>query len=1148
MSKKIISFILFSTTIFIFGQGGGPSGPQITGTDPSVLSNILPPSAEAYKLGSYGNIPVSLFTGTANINIPLTEYKTKSLSLPLSLSYASNGIKIDDMNGSTGLGWSLITGGIITRTIRDLPDEDNTNISFPANIDSLGVRHPIVMQYLQDASNDLVDSEQDMYMANFNGNNFRFVFDRRGMPIIYSQRDIIIEGQSGGDSFTITMEDGIKYYFADKEITTNRTAGEGHSIPSMSTTAWYLTKILNPSTGEEIIIENQNAGYSTILSNSQVMKYTSGPPQKSECGNIDFYIPPIMGGLIGHLQSVNGRQIKKIYSNNPTFGEIIFEYTSYIGSEDYQKLTKVVKKINTILLNEINFDYILTANKRLFLSSVNDKISKAVHSFEYINPEELPVRLSFARDSGGYYNGALNNSSLIPKLPSESFVYTGASQEVSPLKSQVGMLAKITYPTKGNSMFFYENHTSVKNKIIFPGESKGFSIGAQSVDIDFGSPQQTKSETINSIRDEEIKLGGSASFNSTKCDPNLNVQGKHRALVTLKRPNGTLIPFYTKSPNGVEVVVGTTFMLPVNGNVFYAKISKDEMLKLTISTAFECTRSSVATSYTVAEPIYGNVQVDIAGLRINKIIDNSENGIATTRKFIYKDLNDQFSNAVVTREPIFTQGLYKTKTCVRNPPAGSTTTGPIAYGLERFIYNVLTSSNINQLNALHPNVFYKTVQEIVEGKSTIVHNYSIDTDYFGKMIYGGDIKSAPWTNFGWNNGREILTKYLDSNNNLIKTVEMNYEEDKKRKIQIDGLAIRKNYEDPVVHDVVQRCKAEDLNSTLDVTYCITKHSHTYSTTDWYKNCHSFGAQNITQTHKGICFGKNVGDVVIIDDRLDNLDVVQYKNISHFDYLKSQKITEYLEGVAMKTETEYFYNNFFHHQLTNKKTITPDLVINESGYKYAHEKGNQLMMNRNMIGIPLETTYTQTNGNATINLDKTETVYPLSLPTSQTGNLVLPLSIKSYDKLNSNLFLDAITYDRYDDTGNIIQYTAKDGNPVSIIFGYNKTFPIAKIEGMNYDQLVSTGAISSIIAVSNENVSDPMKESFLLNALNNFRTQSLLVGKKITTYTYNPLIGVTSITPTSGVRENYIYDSANRLEKVVDVNGKVLKEYKYNYKN
>ncbi|MNY54568.1 hypothetical protein D3C86_1904580 [compost metagenome] len=54
--------------------------------------------------------------------------------------------------------------------------------------------------------------------------------------------------------------------------------------------------------------------------------------------------------------------------------------------------------------------------------------------------------------------------------------------------------------------------------------------------------------------------------------------------------------------------------------------------------------------------------------------------------------------------------------------------------------------------------------------------------------------------------------------------------------------------------------------------------------------------------------------------------------------------------------------------------------------------------------------------------------------------------------------------------------------------------------------------------------------------------------QVTTYTYDPLIGVRSITPSSGIREIYKYDSANRLENIRDINGKLLKEFKYNYKH
>lgn len=1128
MNKKIINVLFLSMMISVAGQGGGPSGPQITGGDPSVLPKILPSSPEAYKLGSYGNIPVSLFTGTANVNIPLTAFKTANLTLPVEINYASNGIKIDDMNGSTGLGWGLVTGGVITRTIRDLPDEENTNISFPADIDALGIRHPTVMQYFQDASNDLVDSEQDLYMASFNGNSIRFLFDRRGMPVVYSQKDVKIEGQSGGNAFTITMEDGVKYYFTDKETTNNRTQGDGHSLLSSNTTAWYLTKIEDPSSGEEINIENQAAGYSTTLSRSQIMKYTIGPAQQSVCGGPAFSLPPIVGELISHLQSVSGKQIKRIYSNNPNYGEIIFDYALSNGNEDYQKLARIQKKINSAAINDINFDYTLTANKRLFLNSINDVVSKSVHSFTYNTPEEFPERLSFARDTGGYYNGVTANTNLIPQMQTNLISYVGASQGVVPTKTQIGMLTKIVYPTKGSSEFFYENNTTTVNKIIIPAQNGGLSMGAESIDIDFGSPNQTNSQTFTSSKDGEIPLGGGSSFNAWKCPPELEVTGKHRAGVTLTRPNGEFIPFYRKNPDGSHIATGITHVLPISGTPFFAEIPKNELLKLTIKTAFECTRASVAASWPMSDPVWGDVQANIEGLRISKIVDNSENGIATTRKFLYKDVDGQYSNAIRARQPTFTEVLNKTKTCISTPPAGSTG-GAIPYGLERFTYNALTSSNINQLNALHPNLFYKTVQEIVEGKSKIVHTYSIDTDYFGEVRHGVNIKSAPWTNFGWNNGREILTKYLDNNNNVVRTVENNYVEDNARKVQVDGFAIRKNYDNPVVQNVTKTCKIEDLDDTIDATYCTANHAHIWSTTDWYKNCHAIGAQNVTQTYKGACYGKNVGDVVVFEDRLDNLDVVQYKNISHFDYLKSQKVTDYLNGVPVKEETQYFYNNPLHHQLVSKKTIHPDLVTNESTYAYAHEKGNQLMIDKNMVGIPLETVETQTDGSITKTLDKTETIYPTSLPTTPTGNLILPLSVKSYDVL-SNISSTDVTFDKYDEKGNILQYTAKDGTPVAIIWGYNKTEPIAQIEGMTYAQVTALPSVSSIISASDNDALDPSKENLLLDALNNFRKEPALTGKQISTYTYDPLIGVTSITPPSGVRQIFVYDAAGRLKE------------------
>ncbi len=331
-------------------------------------------------------------------------------------------------------------------------------------------------------------------------------------------------------------------------------------------------------------------------------------------------------------------------------------------------------------------------------------------------------------------------------------------------------------------------------------------------------------------------------------------------------------------------------------------------------------------------------------------------------------------------------------------------------------------------------------------------------------------------------------------------------------------------------------------------YSTTNHNHFRKSVDGYKNCYTPGANNITLFYKHQCYGKNIGEVITFDDQLDNLDVVQYKNISYFQYLKSRKITDYLSGNAIKTETQYFYNNPNHRQLTDEKTIFQDMSSTEKTYQYAHEKANQLMIDKNMVNIPLETKTQQTIDNITKVTSREETIYPTSLPHAITGNLVLPLSEYSYDTLNPSVSSKEVSYEKYDDKGNILQYREKDGTPVSIVWGYNKTKPIAKVVGSTYSQI--EGMIGTIIAKSNEDAADPTKEADLLLALDAFQPVGM-----VTKYTYDPLVGVTTITPPSGVRELYVYDSANRLKQVQirerDNAGtysyKVVKEFKYNYK-
>lgn len=67
----------------------------------------------------------------------------------------------------------------------------------------------------------------------------------------------------------------------------------------------------------------------------------------------------------------------------------------------------------------------------------------------------------------------------------------------------------------------------------------------------------------------------------------------------------------------------------------------------------------------------------------------------------------------------------------------------------------------------------------------------------------------------------------------------------------------------------------------------------------------------------------------------------------------------------------------------------------------------------------------------------------------------------------------------------------------------------------------------MVTRSNADV-DNTSEQALQSALDLFRNKSELANFQITTYVYDPLIGMKSMTPPSGIREIYQYDSAGRL--------------------
>ncbi|PJR04328.1 hypothetical protein [Avrilella dinanensis] len=128
---------------------------------------------------------------------------------------------------------------------------------------------------------------------------------------------------------------------------------------------------------------------------------------------------------------------------------------------------------------------------------------------------------------------------------------------------------------------------------------------------------------------------------------------------------------------------------------------------------------------------------------------------------------------------------------------------------------------------------------------------------------------------------------------------------------------------------------------------------------------------------------------------------------------------------------------------------------------------------------------------------------------------------------------------YDNKGKILEYKTKEGVYVSLIWGYHDSKVVAELKNQRYAQ-IAAGTITNIKTYSN---SENASLETALNSLRNAHPEAF-----ITTYTYFPLVGLRSVTDLNGHRTTYQYDQFNRLHKVLNHEGDVVKEYDYNFKN
>jgi hypothetical protein len=451
---------------------------------------VIPPAPEAAELGKYGNTPISLFTGTPKVSIPLCELKGSSLSVPVSLSYNAGGFKPNDIATWVGLGWSLNAGGVVTRSVMANPDNysnyfntANTYTNIPAQADLFQN-----YDYMRKIQTGEWETQPDVYYYNFGNNSGKFVIKQDESVLKKEKNNLKISHcvncVASSSSFTIVDEAGITYDFRDVEISTTTTddvsvGGPASSLQYTFPSSWYLTSITSADGRESIHFTYHNTGthrlfrdfmsgesqtYSVKTPPGGQLTGTSSSNQPSQMVEVNRkYLSRISlvrnGVETGYVEVASAIDQRQDLNHFDFPGERLVQNIKSYSRKNEQDYS-LVKQYN------FTFSYFQSANgKRLRLDDIYDipvdgnTVPKPPYAFEY-NNQEVPPYGSLSIDHWGFFNGA-PNTTLIPTTDiGGSFLPFGGGADRNPdlAGSLCSVLQKIKYPTGGYTSFEYELH------------------------------------------------------------------------------------------------------------------------------------------------------------------------------------------------------------------------------------------------------------------------------------------------------------------------------------------------------------------------------------------------------------------------------------------------------------------------------------------------------------------------------------------------------------------------------------------------------------------------------------------------------------------------------------------------------------------
>ena len=1096
------------------------------------------PTPNSASLGEYGAIPVGYYTGIPNVSIPLYELELDGVKFPLSLSYYASGVKVAQEASWVGMGWSLNAGGCITRSVQGWDDFGSTPMGYfwdsnppqaTGNNDITQIPSATERQKYENMQNNLVDPEPDIFYFNFGGHSGKF-FDQRSSEsgssrpkAIVQTPDCYLDMVYDLNKWIVTDGNGFKFYFGTKEVSRVRSIQADNQCNSYSyflqhknlaathepqpdiTSAWYLDSIVSPNRHKlafTYAIEETVTPMGMQESAFGLLQLVQGDPYIG-CPQKQVYA--------SYSYSMNKQAVlKSITGTNLTVdftGEARADVEPRYAASKPTRLARISIRNNRSLVKEFKFGYFYTGtqnnydNCRLFLNSVQevgtDGSTGSCYTMGYDNGV-LPAKTSTDVDHWGYYTtpatGMASNCWGTDVERDNSY-----STLIPPTTVNYGSTAKVFYGHNRNSNASKMCYGILKSIKYPTGGQTNFTFEPCTTESTSVLPptmqQHSYQESFEDFYFSDLPMDNQDDF------PNGSREGTP-FVITSKTTGSFRLT--------IDYIIG--------GDFTYESLNRDDRY----SAALKKLNASTGRYEIVKNVDFPHLsEVDgVKTMDYELVLQPGTYRIDMSRSYTFHVLESHEGSLEV----------FGSASClVFVESGGGTSTETVIGGGLRIKSIESTDLNGNVAKKTYeyddavlmsPLVYHYTVPiartavEVLSNGDKYVH-HSLANYLCGMSSSYVPMSTAAMGGFvGYGKVTETLW------NGSVKTgsTTYNFYNECDELIDISDRFIPGYPSKPALSNGLPKQTVYYNASGTPVRKEVYNYEFTKGT-----------------SIKGVKLYQPAMDT-------DNLYIKFYDMDSSWNKLLNKTITEYTPagGLILQTTENYTYepSNYKVKEMKvtgSKSGITYRKVLEYPVNLKSSAACYQQMVDNQMLNPVVEERNYTLQGTTQALQDTKRTMY------STFGGKILPSSILQNKEKGGSVLAERIRTTHYDKNGKPNDYVKGGLEKVTYLWGYDSMYPVVKIEGATYAEVEGwLGAATINNLASNATTVD--------SALNTIRNTLSGKGVLVTTYTYTPLVGMTSMTAPNGEKSTYEYDSLGRLTKVKNHNGKIVEQYDYHYKN